>query len=318
MKMIKNIVFVITTLLIPIGFIFRLFDIPGGSFFMALGFFGFFVYYTIKTIKNFKSEIPRTIFLLQIMIVLMSFSLFTRYLYHIFGDYPSLIIVPLFIFTSLIYLIKEKAKVAKLTTVSLLYILLTIPLFGLDFHKSPRHYIPKSLYDRYGDTQGVTVTLPYSFRYSETEQLSIKAFDLRNKRQYFEAILIYKQARNIEPENPRLLFDLSETYARINDLETAITLLDTAIMIDNKYAGFYNNRGLLYYKLKENDKAILDYQKAIELDSTQFTFYSNLALVYYHEDLFDISCQQLEKAESLGLNINDYKELKRIKKRHCE
>ena len=95
-------------------------------------------------------------------------------------------------------------------------------------------------------------------------------------------------------------------------------MLDTAIMIDNKYAGFYNNRGLLYYKLKENDKAILDYQKAIELDSTQFTFYSNLALVYYHEDLFDISCQQLEKAESLGLNINDYKELKRIKKRHCE
>ena len=80
---------------------------------MTLGFFGFFVYYIIKTIKNLKKDIPRTIFLLQIMIILMSFSLFTRYLYHIFGDYPSLIIVPFFIFTALIYLIKEKKKVLR-------------------------------------------------------------------------------------------------------------------------------------------------------------------------------------------------------------
>lgn len=318
MKMIKNIVFVITTLLIPIGIVFRLFDIPGGNIFLAMGFFGFFIYYLIKIVKDLKRTIPKTIFALHIMTVLMSFSLFTRYLYHIFGDYPSLIIVPLFVFASLIYLFMEKEKQVKLTAVSIIYLLLTIPLFGFNFHKSPRQYIPKSWYDRYGDTKGVPVTLPYNFKYSETEQLSIKAFDLRKNKQYFESISIYKQARDLEPKNPKLLFDLSETYARINDLETAIALLDTAIMVDNTYSGFYNNRGLLYYKLKENKKAISDYQKAIELDSTQSTFYSNLAMVYYYEDLFDMSCQQIEKAESLGLNIDNYKELKRIKKRYCE
>ncbi len=316
--MIKNIVFVITTLLIPTGFLFRLFDIPGGSFFTALGFFGFLVYYTIKAIKNLKSVIPKTILLLQIMIVLMSFSLFTRYLYHIFGDYPSLIIVPIYIFISLIYLIKEKVKDVKLTTVSILYLILTIPLFGFDFHKSPRQYIPKQWYDRYDVSEGIPVSLPYGFDYLETEQLSIQAFELRKQKHYFEAIEIYKQARNLEPENPRLLFDLSEVYTKINDLETAISLLDTAILIDNKYAGFYNNRGLLFYKLKQNDKAILDFQKAIELDSSQFTFYSNLALVYYHEDLYEKACQQIENAEQLGLKIQNYKELKRIKKQYCE
>ncbi len=318
MKTFKNLIFVATILLIPLGIVFRIFDIPGGSFFLALGFFGFFVCYTIRIFKNLKRKVSKNIFVLQIMIVLMSFSLFTRYLYHIFGDYPSLIIVPLFIIISLIYLTKEKEKQTKLTVVSLLYLILTIPLFGLDFHKSPRHYIPIALYDRYDVTEGIPITLPYGFDFLETEQLSIQAYELRKQKQYFEAIGIYKQARNLEPKNPRLLFDLSETYARINNLETAITLLDSAIMIDDKYAGFYNNRGLLYYKLKKNDKAINDYQKAIELDSTQFTFYSNLALVYYHEDLFDKSCQQIEKAEQLGLNINKFKVIKRIKRRYCE
>jgi len=318
MKKVKNIVFVTTILLIPIGILFRLFDVSGGSSFLSLGFFGFFIYYTIKTIKDLKREISKTIFLVQIMIVLMSFSLFTRYQYHIFGDYPSLIIVPLFIFTTLRYLLKEKEKITKLTTISLLYLLLTIPLFGLDFHKSPRHYIPKSWYDRFGNTIGIPVTLPYGFELLETEQLSIEAFELKKQKQYIEAIIIYKQARNLEPKNPKLLFDLSETYAKINDLETAISLLDTAIIIDDTYPGFYNNRGLLYCKLKGNDKAIQDYHKAIELDSTQSSFYANLAMVYYYENLFDISCQQIDKAESLGLNINDYKELKRIKKRYCE
>jgi len=318
MKIFKNTVFVATILLIPIGILFRLFDIPGGSFFLALGFFGIFIYYTIRTIKDLKRRISKTIFALQIMVVLMSFSLFTRYLYHIFGDYPSLIIVPFFIFTSLIYLFREKKKQNKLTIVSLLYLLLTIPLFGLDFHKSPRHYFPKSWYDRYGETKGIPVTLPYGFDFIETEQLSIKAFELRKQKQYFEAIVVYKQARNLEPKNPRLFFDLSETYARINDLETAIALLDTAIMIDSTYSAFYNNRGLLYYKLNDNDKAIIDYEKAIELDSTQPAFYANLAMVYYYEDSVGRSCQLIEKAESLGLEINDYKKLKWIKKRYCD
>jgi len=318
MKIFRNLVFISTILLIPIGIIFRIFDFPIGNILITLGFFGFFTYYIIKTIKSIKAKSFKTTFVLQIMIVLMSFSLFTRYLYHIFGDYPSLIIVPFFIFTSLIYLLKEKDKQIKLTTVTLLYLVLTIPLFGFDFHKSPRQYIPKPWYDRYGDTKGIPVTLPYGFEFIETEQLSIKAFELRKNKKYYDAILVYEQARSLEPKNPRLLFDLSETYAWNNDLETAIALLDTAIIFDSTYPGFYNNRGLLFYKLKENDKAIIDYQKAIKIDSMQSTFYANLALVYYYENLFDMSCQQIKKAESLGLNVNDCKELKRIKRRYCK
>ena len=301
MKTIKNLVFVAMFFSITLGITFRLFDLTGGISFLALGFFGFFVYYTLKTIIGMKSYIPKTMLIMQIMIILMSFSLFTRYLYHIFGDYPSLIIVPLFILYSLVYLFKEKQKSTKLTTVTLLYLLLTIPLFGFSFLNSPRQYIPKSWYDRYGDIKGVPVTLPYAFDYLETEELFSEAYELKRNKQYFEAIIIYEQAKNLEPKNPMILFDLSESYARINNLETAIALLDTAIMIDNTYAGFYNNRGLLFIKLKEYEKAIIDYQKAIEIDSNHPSFYANLAMAYYYKDLFDLACQQIEKAESIEI-----------------
>jgi hypothetical protein len=41
-------------------------------------------------------------------------------------------------------------------------------------------------------------------------------------------------------------------------------------------------------------------------------------MVYYYEKMFDKSCENIRKAESLGFKIDDYKELKQIKKRYCE
>jgi len=94
--------------------------------------------------------------------------------------------------------------------------------------------------------------------------------------------------------------------------------LDTAIKVDSTYSGFYNNRGLLYYKLKQNDKAVEDYNRAITLDSTQSLFHANLALAYYYMEKFDKACESIFKAEQLGLDITELKELKRIKKNHCK
>jgi tetratricopeptide (TPR) repeat protein len=39
-----------------------------------------------------------------------------------------------------------------------------------------------------------------------------------------------------------------------------------AIEINPQYAELYNNRGIVYYDLKEYDKAIKDYNKALEID----------------------------------------------------
>jgi Flp pilus assembly protein TadD len=111
---------------------------------------------------------------------------------------------------------------------------------------------------------------------------------------------------------------MSNSYAQLNNLTEAISLLDTAISIDNSFPAFFNNRGLYYYKMSQNEKAIEDYNHAIELDPTQPVFYSNLALVQYYQNDFDKACDAIKKLDELGLNYPDQREILEIKMRHCK
>ncbi|WP_405568977.1 tetratricopeptide repeat protein [Winogradskyella sp. Asnod2-B02-A] len=314
----KNIIFILTILLIPIGILLRLYDIVGGNILLTLGFLGLLIFYVKRTISGFQNKVSKKIIVLNILLVLMSFCLFTKYLYHIFGDYPTLIILPIFIISALVYLITEREKQTKLTIVTLLYLILTIPLFGFEFNESPRPYIPQSWYDRYGEPKSYFKSIPFEFELPETKKLNDKGNDLKNQQLYSDAIKVYEKGRKLEPKNLSLLFELSEAHAKINELETAIALLDTAISINPNYPEFYNNRGLLYYKIRKDNEAIEDYNRGIKLDSTQSSFYANLAMVYYYQDSLEIACSKIKKAESLGLEITDFKLLREIKQEHCE
>lgn len=319
MKRLITILFLISIGLIPIGMIFRIHHWIGGSIYFSLGLLGLIIYFTAKTIKDLiKKRNEKFNITFQIIIVFMSVTLFARYLYHSFWDYPGMLIVPLFIIIFLFYLIKSGKRDFKLTIASTLYMLLSIPLFGLEFHKSPRQYIPKEWYDRYNVTSSITIKESFGFKFKETERLSIKAFNLKKPSYYYDAIIIYRQALQIEPHNVSLLFDMSECYAETNQLETAISIMDTVILLDSTYAPFYSNRGLMHYKLNENNLALNDFQKAIQIDSSHFVYYANIALVYYDENDYEKACNAIQKAESLGLDITGQKFLNEIKKEKCK
>ncbi len=311
------IIFFILAGLVLTGFFFRTQDIAEANMYFSLGLLGLLVSNTLKVIKDIENNrFDKIKSILQILIVLMSVILFSKYLYHRFGDYPALLIIPIYIFASIFYLLKEKSKDLELTTTIILYLLLTVPLFAFDFYRSPRQYIPLEWYNRYDVDEGIPINLPYGFDKKETEELSIKAFQLTNSKLYNDAIPILRNAVNIEPKNPRLYFDLSQCYAFTNNLEKAIELLDTAINLSDQFAPFYNNRGLLYYKLKQNDKAVADFEFSIKLDSMNSTYFYNLALALYYQERYEESCQALRNSEHLGLD-SKYKMIKRIK-RKCE
>jgi tetratricopeptide (TPR) repeat protein len=317
MKILKNILFVIILVAVPVGVLFKMILLPGGIL-ITLGLFGMFLYFAAKTIKDYvnrRNNISNIVF--QICVVLTSVILFSKYQFYYFGDYPGLLIVPWFILEVLRYFIKGKQKDIKLTSVSIIYLILVIPLFCFDFWNSPRKYIPQEWVNRYDIEGEVGIDLPYGYRYVETEQLSQKADQLAKRGLYDEAIIVLHEAHSIEPDNPWLLFDLSAVYSKTNLLETAISLLNAAIELDSTNAAFYNNRGLLHYKLKENNQAIADFTKAVQLDLTQPSIYVNLTLVYYYENKFELACQSLESAEHLGFDINTSKYLKNLKKRYC-
>lgn len=313
-----NYLYYITISLIPIGQVFRIFDIPLGNLIFTTGLLGVVVYFLAKLTKQIiKKHINKFNVLLEILIISISPIFFSKYLYHSFGDYIGLIVIPIFVIVALIYLIKHGKKDLKITLISIIYILLVIPLFDIQFNKNPRNYIPLAWYDRYNVKETRPILLPAKYKYPETKELSENAFEYKQSGDYSLAIILYRKAIEIEPKNKKLLFEISNCYANTNELELAIAYLDTAILIDSTYSIFYNNRGLLHYKLKESEKAILDYEKAIKLDSTQSLFYANLALVYNYQKKYDKACEYIKKAEKLGEDISKFKTLKRIKKRKC-
>ena len=157
------------------------------------------------------------------------------------------------------------------------------------------------------------VITPHDFKYPEAENLSVKAFNLKNEEQLDEAINIYQQAIQIEPDNPKLYFDISECYARKNLLRVAIAKLDSAIMVDPTYTVFFNNRGFYYYQIYEDEKAISDFEKAIQLDNTLPNLYYNLSMCYYAKNRFDEACNAFHQAKKLGLDIDSVKKQKEYK-----
>lgn len=292
---------------------------PGGKMALFFGLCGISIYYSIKTAIDIlkKSNSNLRIFL-QTLIVLISVIFFTKYFYHTIGDYPGLVIVPLFIFLTSLYLIKEKKKDKKLTVTAVVYLLLTIPLFGVNFPETPRHYIPKSWYDRHSVGETTTVSLPYKFSNKEAEELSNQASELESSKQYEEATRLYLQALEVEPFNPQLFFELSGSYSKINKLELAVSYLDTAISIDDSFAPFYINRGFLHYRLDERNKAFSDYYQAIQLDSMQHATFVNLAILFYDEKKYEKACENFKIAERLGYDIENNREEKRMKIKSCD
>jgi tetratricopeptide (TPR) repeat protein len=248
----------------------------------------------------------------------MSVILFTRNLYWTFGDYPTLIVVPSFIICAVWYFLKSKKKELGLTVPTLFYALLCIPLFAFDFHGSPRKYFPDDWNDRLGEVTYEFVELPYEFRLPRVEALNDSAFSLKNIGRQEDAIQLYREAIELEPDNPKLYFGLSQSLARNNELESAIKALNMAIENDDTFSVFYSNRGLYYYKLKQAANAISDLETAIQLDSTTYWPYANLALVYAQINELEKACAFITLAEEKGMAINSEPEIKRIDEGYCK
>lgn len=306
----KNKIIILTLLiLVVLPFIFSFTDFsPMILFFTSIiGLIGIFILYSIQSISAMiKGSYSKWTIFLQITIALMTFTFMTKYYYFSFGDYPSLFILPLFIISVLYYLFREKQKDSILILTTIVFVIFTIPLFGFKRSHSPEQFIPTHWYNRYNITLVDRSNMKsFEFLYKETGQLLLKGHKLKDSELYYEAIPVYRSALNYEPKNPGLYYYLSECYARINDLEHAVLLLDTAIMLDSTYEQSYNNRGLLHYKLGNFDNALHDFSKAIETNKTDFCPYGNIAIIYCKTGRYNDACNMLRKAIELGINPND-------------
>jgi len=83
------------------------------------------------------------------------------------------------------------------------------------------------------------------------------------------------------------------------DYESAIFNFNLAIGAEPGMSEAYNDRGLAYSAIEENDKALADFNKAIELDPSSASVYSNRGALYCSQGDYEQALTDLNKAIEL-------------------
>lgn len=290
-----------------------------GAILFMTGLLGISIYLLFEVLKDiFLKRNSLILVFTKISLILMCVTIFSKYFHQRFFDYPTLLIVPTFLIISAVYIITQKQRDPKIIASIIVFSFLLIPMFGVSFTNSPNSYFPNKSNTRYNVSEGVEMTLPYEYKNDNALLLRNRANRFRQSKEFDSAVTNYRKGLTIDPKNPIFYFELSDCYARTNNLEKAISLLDSAILIDSYSSAFYNNRGLLYYKSDSLYSSLKDYSAAVFFDSTNKVAFGNLALVYYDLNNIDKACECIKKAESLGLDISKEKKLLRIKRNNCE
>jgi Flp pilus assembly protein TadD len=103
-----------------------------------------------------------------------------------------------------------------------------------------------------------------------------KAHQLENEGKNQEALDIYAQLINQEPNNFKHYNAAAVVLYKLSRFKDAAKLFEKTIMIEPKYAEAYSNLGAIHAKFKNFSYAIKCYQKSIELKPSYAGAYTNL------------------------------------------
>jgi len=130
-----------------------------------------------------------------------------------------------------------------------------------------------------------------------------------NEEEYDKAISDYNQAIKIDPDFAKAYYSRGIVYYKKKEYDKAISDYNQAIKIYPTYRDAYSNRGSAYVDKEEYDKAISDYNQAIKIDPTYGVAYYNRGLAYYKlayykKGEYDKAWEDIQKAKSLGFQVD--------------
>ncbi|MBU2950090.1 T9SS type A sorting domain-containing protein [Tamlana agarivorans] len=105
-------------------------------------------------------------------------------------------------------------------------------------------------------------------------------------------------------------WSLSVAYTDLGEYEKAMAFVNTAFKNEDNIhrlsmgtsyeRDLHTTRGYLYHKLGETDKGITDLEEALKINKNNAFAYRNLGEIYYDLENYDLACEYLQKAETLG------------------
>jgi tetratricopeptide (TPR) repeat protein len=115
-----------------------------------------------------------------------------------------------------------------------------------------------------------------------------------------EAILLFRKALIMEPENPLLWLNLGIAQQRTGDYEEAVDSFRRAVAIEDSLAEAWVSMGLIYYELDQFELAEECYSSALNRDENDPKTWNNLGVLYFTEGSFEDARRCFEEAVSLS------------------
>lgn len=142
-----------------------------------------------------------------------------------------------------------------------------------------------------------TINAPYQ-EASNSEECALGNSFLRNcairfakKGEYHEAISLFNQLINRNPDNAIDYNNRGLIYFQCGEKQKAVSDYNTAIALNPKLASAYNNRANYYAACGKLVEAIADYDEAIDLNPTYTRAWINRGITYrdlgQHEEAID-------------------------------
>ncbi len=129
----------------------------------------------------------------------------------------------------------------------------------------------------------------------ELSELFNQAHEMLYERKFQEAIQLYEQILQQEPEHQESLHFLGLSYAQMGNIEQALAFLKQANAIKPE-AHLLNNLANAYKKNNQIEEAIAHYLNAIELAPDYAQAHNNLANLYSMQNKYDEAIQHYIKA----------------------
>ncbi len=115
-------------------------------------------------------------------------------------------------------------------------------------------------------------------RISAFEKLINQADSCQARQQWDTAILSYKSALQLNPDNDHAQHGLGNALRIQGDLSAALPYIQQAIIMQPEIAEYHNTLGMLFQQKGEFEKAITFHKRAINLDAKYAAAYCNLGV----------------------------------------
>jgi protein O-mannosyl-transferase len=147
--------------------------------------------------------------------------------------------------------------------------------------------------------------------YREMAEKELTSFQKENL--YNQAILQYKKAIAIMPDNTEALYNLGVCYYSTGDNANARMAYAKVLSIAPEYTNASNNLGVLYFELKDYENAKTYFEQALKYAPTNSEALTNLGAVHHNTGNVSLAKEYYQKALAINPNhINARNNLNKI------